>query len=943
MNVTRMIARASVSALALTAVAPAFAQSTGSQQFDAPQIVVTGSKGPRSVAGVSIPDTPKTRQVLTQAFITHQTPGQAISEIINQMPGVSFQNNDGYGSGGGFLTIRGFDQSRISKTFDGIPLNDTGNYALYSNQDLDPELIDQVNVSLGSTDIDSPTPAATGSTVNYVTAQPTEDFHIRMQASVGEFNEFRLFGKLDTGTFTPFGTRAWIAASKQTYNTPFDDYGKIDKQQFNAKIYQPIGTNGDFVSVGGHFNKNHNNFYGSEPLRNDTTIRQGSDGNVTLPAGTIVTTPGGATIVGTGASVFIPGGSVIGSRISGPDSSVNRFAADGDERNYNDQLYYQIGGCTRIGATPGVADVETTTLSPLSTNENANACGSVFDYRFNPSKTGNIRVNSRFTLASGLILTVDPFYEYTDANGGGTMKTSEGTYSEKNAAGATIFSGGIGALGGTFYAGQDLNGDGDTKDTLLLLAPSNTVTNRYGVIANLLWNFAPTQTVRLNYTLDYGHHRQTGEAAPLDIHGNPLNLFPHDSQGSTDVNGDEFQKRDRVSRAILNQVAGQYRGKFLDSKLTVEAGARAAFFTRKLQNNCFATSGGGFVDCLYDPTLIAAYAAANPYSYDPATNTVTGYAPPQKRTYHFNKVLPAAGLTYQIMPSVSVYASYSKGLQVPGTDQLYNAFYYPKDADAASPKPETSDNFDAGIRMRSGKVQAQFAGWYTIFKNRIEQNYDPILQLSTYTNLGTVHKYGFDGSVSYQVDQHFSVYAFGSYLHSKIQDDVQLGKCGASGQQNLVGPSSACTTGEGIFANTAGKRESGAPVYTLGGRVQGDFGPVEIGVQYKRTGPRYINDQNTPVYQSYSNGTGNAIKYTFYEVYGRKTPSFNIVDLDARLSLKQFGFSDRTWLQFNVTNLFDKFYAGASSTSNATASNTTVNFWQIGAPRTISGTISVGF
>ncbi len=38
-------------------------------------------------------------------------------------------------------------------------------------------------------------------------------------------------------------------------------------------------------------------------------------------------------------------------------------------------------------------------------------------------------------------------------------------------------------------------------------------------------------------------------------------------------------------------------------------------------------------------------------------------------------MLPSAGLTYQFGEGYSVYASYSKGLQVPGTDQLYNAFF----------------------------------------------------------------------------------------------------------------------------------------------------------------------------------------------------------------------------------------------------------------------------
>lgn len=893
MTITKIIARASVSALALAAVVPAFAQSTGTQVFDQ-TIVVTGNRGPQAVAGVSVPDTAKTREVLTQQFITHQTPGQAISDIINQLPGVSFQNNDGYGSGGGFLTIRGFDQSRISKTFDGIPLNDTGNYALYSNQDLDPELIDQVNVSLGSTDIDSPTPAATGSTINYTTVNPTEDFHVRLEGSTGSFDMFRLLGKVDTGTFTPFGTRAWFEASKQTYNTPFDDYGKIDKQQFNAKVYQPIGSNGDFISVGGNFNKNHNNFYGSAPLRTDTT-----------------TTVGG----------------IVYPRLPGPDSTLNRFPTDRDERDYGNNQLYNFQSCTRPTPETGTAQIETTTLSPTNPNQ---GCGSVFDYRFNPSKTGNIRVNSRFALMDNLILTVDPFYEYTDANGGGTMKASEGTFSVKNPDGTTSHV--TGAFGGTFYAGEDLNGDHDTLDTVLLLAPSNTVTNRYGVIGNLVWNFLPTQTVRLNYTLDYGHHRQTGEASYLTQTGQPVNLFPHDDGGIADSAGNSLQKRDRLSLAILNQVAGQYRGKFFDNKLTIEAGARAAFFTRKLNNHCFATSGGGFVDCTgQNADEDAIYAAAHPYTYNETTGVVTGYAPPQKRTYHFNKVLPSAGLTYQIMPSISAYASYSKGLQVPGTDQLYNAFFYPQNAPGASPKPETSDNFDAGLRMRSGKVQAQLAAWYTIFKNRIEQTYDPIQQVSTYTNLGTVHKYGIDGSISYQVIPQLSVYAYGSYLKSKILDNVQIKgpadyDCSNASHDNPTDVTNC--------AFTKGKRESVAPVYTFGGRIQGDLGPVTLGIQAKRTGPRYINDQNTPVY---ANGLANA------PVYGAKTPSYTIVDLDARVSLKGLGMNDRTWVQFNVTNLLDKFYVGAMSTGNATPLNTVVNFVQIGAPRTFSGTINFGF
>src|SRR5690606_5208687 len=115
---------------------PAFAQSTGSSDFD-DEIVVTGSSS-RDVAGIQIPDSPKAKVVIGSELIQRQRPGQSINEIINLVPGVSFTNNDPWGSSGGNFTIRGFDSSRISQTFDGIPLNDSGNYAIYTNQQVDP-------------------------------------------------------------------------------------------------------------------------------------------------------------------------------------------------------------------------------------------------------------------------------------------------------------------------------------------------------------------------------------------------------------------------------------------------------------------------------------------------------------------------------------------------------------------------------------------------------------------------------------------------------------------------------------------------------------------------------------------------------------------------------------------------------------------------------------
>jgi iron complex outermembrane receptor protein len=839
----------------------ASAQSTGSIDFQE-EIVVTGANTSKGVAGVIAPDSTKSKAVLTQDFIKNQRAGQTINDIINMLPGVSFQNNDAYGSAGGTLSIRGFDSTRISQTFDGLPLNDTGNYSLYSNQQLDSELIEQVNVNLGTTDIDSPTASASGSTVNYRTRNPTEDFHIRLQGQLGENGFGRMFGVIDTGTFTSIGTRAFFAASHAEAENAYNSTSKTNKSQYNAKLYQPVGDSGDFVSVAGHWNRNRNSNFSSIPLRVDRTQ------SITNNA---------ARVVGSNAG--------------------NRFPTTKDERAYT------LAPCRADVAQAGVADV------PASSTQAGVSviCGSLFDYSYNPSDTGNIRANSKFSLSDKLTLTVDPSYQYTKANGGNSaVKGNEGSFTRTATSTlAAITTPIYGYIGGApYFGGVDLNGDGDFLDSSIpsattrgveVYAPSHTQTNRYGLLASLRYEFSDTQSVRVSYSYDRGRHRQTGPVTFLDDAGHSINPFPIDDP-INDKSGNPMQKRNRKSIALLNQVSGEYRGQFFDDKLVVNAGLRAPFFKRQLTNYCVTEFGGTFVDCFNDPASQAVFLAANPT-----------YVPPVSRTFKYDKLLPQAGFTYDFTPKISAYGSYSKGLQVPGTDNLYQSLGF---ADgSADPVPEITDNFDLGLRYRSSKIQAQVAGWYTLFTNRLASAYDRDLAISIYRNLGKVDKYGIDGSIAYQPIPELNIYAFGSYLKSKIRDNVDL---------------SATTV-----ALTKGKRESGSPVYTAGGRIEGILGPVLIGVQAKRTGSRYVNDQNLPVVIA---GAG--------QVYGAKAIGYTVVDADARVSLKFLGLNDSTFFQVNVTNLFDKLYVAGFSGSLI---NTSAPFAFVGAPRTFSGTFSVGF
>ena len=946
-----------LSSAAVFMPATAYAQSTGTVEAENKAIIITGSRA-RDVGGVQTPDTPKAKVVLTQEIISRSNPGQSILDTINMGPGVSFLNNDAYGSSGGTLTIRGFDSTRISLTFDGIQLNDSGNYAIFSNQQIDPELIEQVNVNLGSTDVDSPTASAVGGTVNYRTMTPTKDFGVRVVGSTGDWAYWRLFGMVNTGEIGPWGTRAFFAASRTKNNLPFNQYGKVSKQQYNGKIWQPLGSNGDFVSIAGHYNQNRNNFFGSLPLRTDIT-QSATDNR---------------------------------DRLVGPNST-NRYPTNRHER------FYQINFPCQID-TPqaGVAD------SPASAPFGSASCGTEFDRRYNPSNTGNIRGASKFTLMDGLVLTVDPSYQYVKANGGGTVNGFEGLRDvnpaqppDPDGAGplprppatetptnclttpTNAFNTCLpGFFGGSAYFGRDINGDGDRLDQVTALSPSQTHTDRYGVIAGLRWDFAQGQMVRVSYTLDDAHHRQTGEVGLLESDGEPTDVFPINDP-EAEVTGALLEKRDRKSIARLHQFSGEYRGDFFDNRLTVNLGLRAPFFIRKLNNHCFTSSASGFVECFgRDPARETAILAAQPYTFNADGRVLTGWSPPQRRTFKYDKLLPNIGLIYDITRQMSVFTSYSKGLSVPSTDNLYNSFFFPRevctppgsttppctDVASANPKPEVTDSFDGGVRYRTAKIQAQLSGWYTHFANRQASAFDPELNVSVFRNLGTVNKWGIDGSVAYEPIREITLYAFGSWNKSKIKDNIQTGLLSGGATCDTVDPTS--TIGLQNCAFTKGNRESGSPKYTYGVSATGEFGPVMLGIETKRTGPRYIFDNNSALFRGDIGITApTAGRVVQEQIFTRTAPAYWLVNLDARVKLEPFSPAlKQTYFQLNVYNLFDKFFVGgfggglaqsvSTRTCNATSTpactpTVTVPTWgappfvQIGAPRTVSASINVQF
>ena len=820
----------------MLAAGAASAQSTGTEATEVESVVVTGSRGP-AAAGVAIAETvAKTRNTINQEFIATQQAGQTILQVLNLTPGLSFTNADPYGSSGGNIRLRGFDGNRVSLTFDGIPLNDTGNYATYTNQQLDPELIERASVNTGSTDVDSPTASATGGTINYVTRRPAADFGGWVQGSLGDFNYRRIMGLVDTGEVGPWGTTAWFAASYQNYDK-FKGIGELEKTQFNGRIYQPLGDNGDFVALSGHYNENRNNNYNGPNLATST---------------------GFCDVART---------QVCGDQVNDP---ANPFG-------WNIDFLTTYTAPTVRG---GTADVDT---------NSANYWG----LRVNPSNTGNIRGNSRFTLMDGLVLTIDPSFQYTLANGG----TQQAVLSETDP-----------LLRGTkTTGGVDLNGDGDILDSVRVMTPSNTNTHRYGLNSSLIWDLNDSHRLRAAYALDWGRHRQNGHYGFVDF-TNPTKPVFVDVFGGrndednrvTNLDGYELQSRDRKSIAMLNQFSLEYRGRFLADALTVNIGVRAPFFERELNQNCFSQNSSSNVLCTSQ--VPNAPLANGNVTFGTST---TQYIRPYSLTKKYDDILPNVGATYRFGDGHSVFASYGESLSAPRTDSLYVVRRL-ADGSIGNPtvQPEESKNIDLGYRYTASTLVVQASVFSNQFDNRIVSTFDPDLDTFVDRNVGSVESMGAEFSVGWEPVENLSLYATASFLDSELQDNYVFNAAGAQLQ-------------------TKGKKQVETPEEMFSARASYKFNDVfSAGVQAKYTGERWITDVND-----------------------LRADAFTIVDMDARFDLATFGL-EGTYMQFNVTNVTDEDYyanlgTGASSTPGQLGYGR--RFAGVGAPRTVMTSLRVSF
>jgi len=124
-------------------------------------------------------------------------------------------------------------------------------------------------------------------------------------------------------------------------------------------------------------------------------------------------------------------------------------------------------------------------------------------------------------------------------------------------------------------------------------------------------------------------------------------------------------------------------------------------------------------------------------------------------------------------------------------------------------------------------------------------------------------------------------------------------------------------------ALTKGKQLVETPDVTWSTRVEYEPLPgLKFGGQLKYVGERWVTDVND-----------------------LKTDAYLVTDLDATWKLDFFGM-DKTSLKLNVINLFDKDYYGSIGSQTSATSGApgfSRPFAQVGAPRTYTASLRVGF
>lgn len=809
MNSRLFCKTAAAMAVAVLAAATAQAQQASAKDDDATPrakddtvrlgtitVVGTGKLG----SGLMInDDSVKGRSTITKASIEKDRSTGNSYQTIALLPGVNTYNYDATGLFGGGLSIRGFNSDQLGFTVNGVPVNDSGNYAVYPQEFIDTENVCQTSVAQGSTELETASGGASGGAVSIITCDPTDKRRVRVSQTLGGLSMTRTYVRYDTGRFANDMAKLFISAS----------HTEADKWKGEGKA-----------------KKDHVDFGFSLDLSEDNKIL----------------------------------GSVLYNR------AVNNNIFNPTLAQLNTNGYYGDFATTfkpRVPGVNGTAQTESGTSGPAV----------YYGTSLNPFENVIASVSGSFKLAKDTYLKVQPYFWYGFGNGG----WSDMTLSEKS-----------GVLGGAV----DLNGDGDTLDTVRVARSSVTRTQRPGVTSEISTTI-DNHYLKAGVWYERAQHRQTQPAVQLNADGSPADKWLQNGCIQR-VDGSCYEGRDWKTVSTSYQVYFNDQISFMGDRGLLSLGVRLPTVSRDVTS--FASEG-----------TIRSYATATSTTYSSVSQ---GYQ--IKRNFH--EALPQIGVRFNLDARQQVFANVAKNFRAPANFAFTGAnvrFVGGVIQPIQDIKAETSVMTDVGYRFQSREFSVTATFFNSDFKNRQANATDPNTLVSVYTNAGRVNNRGFELEAGTGVFNGFSVYGSITAQKSEMKDNLAT--------------SSATSGAAPVVLPTSGKQFGTTPRFMAGIALQYEQGPFYARVKGKYTGSQYATLMND-----------------------EQAPGYVVGDLDAGYKFGDFGMMKNTKLALNISNIGSARYRNPSSgtVTNAIAyqgSTVSAPTYYLGAPRLTTLTLSADF
>ena len=186
--------------------------------------------------------------IVAEPMVAQQSPITSVLAVVDNLPGVSIQEGDSYGTDdwSTSISMRGFqvnlDEAQIGTTIDGMP-NGTSDYwsGSKANRFVDPANMGGVTVSQGTADIASRSIEALGGTLDFATDEPEHDRKFTAALGLGANDGQRFYLRLDTGHLFDREVRAWVSAVRQESRDWVQGFALSERDHVAGKVRASAG------------------------------------------------------------------------------------------------------------------------------------------------------------------------------------------------------------------------------------------------------------------------------------------------------------------------------------------------------------------------------------------------------------------------------------------------------------------------------------------------------------------------------------------------------------------------------------------------------------------------------------------------------------------------------------------------------------------------------